>query len=60
MSLFQCAVGRSAVCDYDIPWSYSLVERKSLLAIQIGSNFYRYMKYTVVYVTLDVALIIYS
>ena len=33
----------SAVYDCDSSWSYSLVEKKRLLAIQIALNLYKYM-----------------
>ena len=38
------AVSQSAVCDCEISWSYSFVERRRLLAIQIPSSLYTYMK----------------
>ena len=42
-------VGQSAVCDCELSWSYSFVERRRLLAIQVSSSLYKYMKYNVVY-----------
>ena len=36
VSIPHGAMGRSAVCDYHIFWSYSLVESICLLEIQIG------------------------
>ena len=38
VSIPHGAMGRSAVCDCDIFWSYSLVESICLLAIQIAPS----------------------
>ena len=43
---------RSAVCDCDISWAYSLVESICLRAIQIAPNLL-YLKYNDVYVTIN-------
>ena len=43
------AVGQSAVCNCEISWSYSFVERRHLLAIHVASSFYKYMKQNVAY-----------
>ena len=37
-------LGQSAVCDCKITWSYSLLERRRLLAIQVSSSLYEYMQ----------------
>ena len=44
VSLPHEATGQSAVCDCEITWSYSFVERRGLLAIQVTSSLYKYMK----------------
>ena len=65
MSLPHGAVGQSAVCDCDISWSYVLVERRRLLAVQIASNLYKYyeVNYCICYIkymAIYASVIIYS
>ena len=49
VSLSHEAIGKSLVCDCKICWAYSFVERRRLLAIQVASSLYKYMKFNVVY-----------
>ena len=44
VSLPRVAVGRSAVHDCEMSWSYSFVERRHLVAIQVASSLYKYLK----------------